>query len=387
MMSPQPAPRTWIWQQADWPHLVWDNTALAPLLREVTQLQGRLLGQAGAINEAHSAKANIDALLQNIVQSSAIEGELLNVESVRSSLAKRLGIEEAGLTAETAKTAGLAELLLDATQNYAAPLTLARLYRWHGYLFAEQDDRAFQLEQIKVGQLRGDEAMQVVSGPVHKRTVHFEAPPREGLDQQVDAFLAWLAESANDASLDPILRAAKAHFWFVTLHPFDDGNGRLARAISDYALAQAEHQSIRFYAMAASIMEKRSSYYDVLEASQKGGLDITAWMVWFLDTLKHSINAAQTRIDLVLQKSRFWQTHSLDGLNESQIKVLNRLLDAGEGGFEGRLNASKYKSIAGVSKATATRHLQELLDKQCIRKCEGGGRSTHYDIQWPEKKG
>lgn len=227
--------------------------------------------------------------------------------------------------------------------------------------------------------------MQVVSGPVHKRIVHFEAPPRDGLEQQVDAFLTWLAESANDASFDPILRAAKAHFWFVTLHPFDDGNGRLARAISDYALAQAEHQSIRFYAMAASIMEKRSSYYDVLEASQKGGLDITAWMIWFLDTLKHSINAAQARIELVLQKTRFWQTHAQAGLNESQIKVLNRLLDAGKDGFEGKLNASKYKSIAGVSKATATRHLQELLDKQCISKCEGGGRSTHYDIKWLEK--
>jgi Fic family protein len=226
----------------------------------------------------------------------------------------------------------------------------------------------------------------VVSGPVHKRTLHFEAPPRDGLDQQVDVFLTWLAESENDASLDPILRAAKAHFWFVTLHPFDDGNGRLARAISDYALAQAEHQSIRFYAMAASIMEKRKSYYDVLEMSQKGSLDITTWMIWFLETLKHSINAAQARIEVVLQKTRFWQTHALDGLNESQIKVLNRLLDAGKDGFEGKLNASKYKSIAGVSKATATRHLQELLDKQCIRKCEGGGRSTHYDIQWPEKR-
>lgn len=387
MMSSEQVPIKWIWQQADWPNLVCDNTALAPLLREVTQLQGRLLGQAGAINEAHSAKANIDALLQNIVQSSAIEGEVLNVESVRSSLTKRLGLEEAGLTAETAKMAGLAELLLDATQNYSESLTLERLYRWHGYLFAEHDDRAFQLDSIKVGQLRGNEPMQVVSGPVHKRTVHFEAPPRDGLDQQVDAFLTWLADSATDHKIDPILRAAKAHFWFVTLHPFDDGNGRLARAISDYALAQAEHQSIRFYAMAASIMEKRSSYYEVLEACQKGDLDITAWMVWFLETLKHSINAARAHIDVVLQKTRFWQAHALDGLNESQIKVLNRLLDAGEGGFEGRLNASKYKSIAGVSKATATRHLQELLDRQCIRKCEGGGRSTHYDIQWPEKRG
>jgi Fic family protein len=386
MTSAQQAPVKWIWQQADWPNMHWDNIALAPLLREVTQLQGRLLGQAGAINETHSAKATIDALLQNIVQSSAIEGEVLNVESVRSSLAKRLGVEEAGLTAETAKTAGLAELLLDATQNYAEPLTLVRLYRWHQYLFAEHDDHAFQLDSIKVGQLRGDDPMQVVSGPVNKRIVHFEAPPRDGMEQQVNAFLTWLADSTTDHKIDPILRAAKAHFWFVTLHPFDDGNGRLARAISDYALAQAEHQSIRFYAMAASIMEKRSSYYDVLEATQKGGLDITGWMLWFLETLKHSIVSAQARIDAVLEKSRFWQAHAQAGLNENQIKVLNRLLDAGVDGFEGKLNARKYMSIAGVSKATATRHLQELLDKQCISKCEGGGRSTQYDIQWPAKK-
>ncbi len=386
MTLPQDEQTQWIWQQADWPKLYWDNVALAPLLREVTQLQGRLLGQAGAINEAHSAKANIDALLHNIVQSSAIEGEVLNVESVRSSLAKRLGVEEAGLTAETAKTAGLAELLLDATQNYDTPLTLARLYRWHGYLFAEEDDHAFQLDSINVGQLRGDAPMQVVSGPINKRTVHFEAPPKEGLYEQLSTFLIWLADSANDPSLDPILRAAKAHFWFVTLHPFDDGNGRLARAISDYALAQAEHQSIRFYAMAASIMEKRSSYYQVLETSQKGGLDITTWMLWFLETLKHSMVSAQARIEAVLQKTRFWQTHAQAGLNEHQVKVLNRLLDAGADGFEGKLNARKYMSIAGVSKASATRHLQELLDKQCIVKCEGGGRSTHYDIEWPNKK-
>ena len=386
MMSQQHMQTKWIWQQDGWPNMHFDSGALAPLLREVTQLQGHLLGKAVTINEAHSAKASIDALLQNIVQSSAIEGEVLNVESVRSSLAKRLGVEEAGLTEETAKTAGLAELLLDATQNYAEALTLERLFRWHSYLFAENSEHTFKLDSIKIGQLRGDDVMQVVSGPVNKRTVHFEAPARAGLDVQLNTFLSWLANSENDQSIDPILRAAKAHFWFVTLHPFDDGNGRLARAISDYALAQAEHQAIRFYALAASMMEKRSSYYDILETSQKGGLDITAWMLWFLETLKHSLALALAHIDVVLQKTRFWQAHAQDGLIAAQIKVLNRLLDAGPEGFEGKLNARKYMSIAGVAKATATRHLQELLEKNCICKCEGGGRSTRYDIQWPEKK-
>lgn len=383
MTSPQGFDVKWIWQQSGWPNMVWDSSALAPMLREVTKLQGLLLGKIGTVPNAYSAKANIDAMLQNIVQSSAIEGEVLNVESVRSSLAKRLGVEDAGLTAETPKTAGLAALLLDATQQYDEPLTIKRLMRWHAYLFAEDADSTLSLEPLRVGELRGDDVMQVVSGPVNKRTVHFEAPPRDGLEQQLEAFLSWLSKSENDQAIDPILRAAKAHFWFVTLHPFDDGNGRLARAIGDYALAQAEHQSIRFYAMAVSVMERRNSYYAILEASQKGGLDITAWMHWFLETLKHCFESAMTQIDMVLQKARFWQTHAQDGLQSTQVKVLNRLLDAGPEGFEGKLNARKYMAIAGVSKATATRHLRELLEKRCITQCAGGGRSTHYDINWP----
>ncbi|WP_339671005.1 Fic family protein [Dasania marina] len=383
-MSPQKKPPEWIWQQSSWPNMHWDSHALAASLREVTQLQGSLLGKAGVIAEESSAKSNLDALLQNIVQSSAIEGEVVNAESVRSSLAKRLGVEEAGLSAETKKTEGLAELLLDATQNYAEPLTLQRLLQWHCYLFPEKDESEFQLESVKVGQLRGDEPMQVVSGPHHKRTVHFQAPARVGLETQLNTFLTWLAESEQDQSLDPILRAAQAHFWFVTLHPFDDGNGRLARAISDYALAQAEHQAIRFYAMAASIMENRNGYYAILEATQKGDCDITAWMQWFLETFKHTLQAALTRIDFVLLKTRYWQTHAQKGLNPQQVKVLNRLLDAGPEGFEGKLNAKKYMGIAGVAKATATRHLQELLEKKCITKLDGGGRSTRYDINWPK---
>jgi len=240
------------------------------------------------------------------------------------------------------------------------------------------------LEEVSVGELRGEDPMQVVSGPVNKRVVHFVAPPRDGLEKQLSTFLEWLESSQTDASLDPILRAAQAHLWFVTLHPFDDGNGRLARAITDYALAQAEHQAIRFYAMAASIMAKRNEYYSVLESTQKGDLDITAWLQWFLEILKHTLESALDRIDFVLQKARFWQTHGQDGLNAQQIKVLNRLLDAGPDGFEGGLNAKKYMGMAGVAKATATRHLSDLLEKNCLIKLEGGGRSTRYDINWPK---
>lgn len=373
----------WIWQRPGWPQFSWDAEALAAPLRVVTQLQGELLGRAGTVAGAGGAANELSTLLQNIVQSSAIEGEALNVESVRSSLAKRLGVKDAGLSPATAQTEGLAELLLDATQNHSAPLSQERLYQWHQYLFPEVPEEEFVLDAIKVVELRGDEPMQVVSGPHQKRTVHFQAPPRIGLEQQLQDFLSWLAESENKQGLDPILRAAQAHFWFITLHPFDDGNGRLARAISDYTLAQAEHQAVRFYAMAASIMENRKGYYEILEQTQKGELDITAWMQWFLATLKHAIEAALARIDFVLLKARFWQLHGQDGLNTQHIKVLNHLLDAGPGGFEGGMSAAKYKGVAGVSKATATRHLAHLLEKQCIKKTDGGGRSTRYEINWP----
>jgi Fic family protein len=390
-MSQETNQKQWIWQQQSWPVFSWDTHALAVTLREVIQLQGTLLGKSGAISADSSAATNLDTLLQNIVQSSAIEGEAVNVESVRSSLAKRLGIKHAGLTPETAKTEGLTELLLDATQNHEQPLTLDRLYQWHRYLFPEKAEGEFTLTEVAVGELRGDDPMQVVSGPHQKRTIHFEAPPKtatgdsgQDLEDQLNHFLMWLQTSEADKTLDPILRAAQAHLWFVTLHPFDDGNGRLARAITDYALAQAEHQAIRFYAMAASIMESRNAYYDILEATQKGDLDITEWMQWFLQTLKHTLEAALERIDLVLKKARFWQAHAQDGLNAQQTKVLNRLLDDGPEGFEGGLSATKYKGLAKVSKATATRHIQELLGKGCIVKLAGGGRSTRYEISWPE---
>jgi len=377
---------TWIWQQPGWPNFTWNHETLATTLREVTQLQGKLLGKIDHIDGAGSKASALDAQLQNIVQSSAIEGEELNVESVRSSLAKRLGVKEAGLSQTTAQTEGLADLLLDATENVQHPLSQARLYQWHRYIFplAEQGEQpSFVSQQMNIGALRGDEPMQVVSGPLYKRTVHFEAPPREGLEGQIQAFLGWLEGSRENNSLDPILRAAKAHLWFVTLHPFDDGNGRLARAVSDYVLAQGEQQSIRYYAMAASIMENRKGYYEILEQTQKGELDITPWMHWFLNTLKQTLEAALLSIDFILQKARFWQCHGQDGLKPEQIKVLNRLLDAGHDGFEGGLSAAKYKGMAKVSKATATRHIADLLDKNCITKLDGGGRSTRYDIHWP----
>ncbi|MBV7569186.1 Fic family protein [Pseudomonas sp. PDM27] len=377
-MTPQ-----WIWQQPDWPEFTWNAERLAPLLRECVQAQGRLMGMASSVGSSLSAQSELDALLQNIVTSSAIEGEQLNVGSVRSSLARRLGLDLVDGDRVSQRSEGLAQLMLDATQHFAEPLTLDRLLHWHGWLFPEQDGN-LATRAIRVGALRGDEPMQVVSGRLDKPTVHFEAPPRPGLERQLEIFLDWFECGRSQAGLDPLLRAGIAHFWFVTLHPFDDGNGRLTRTITDLALAQGEAQAIRFYAMSASILEDRSGYYRVLETSQKATTDVTEWLEWFLQTLLLSLQQAMARIDSVLGKARFWQAHQTSGLSAEQTRVLNRLLDGGERGFEHGISAAQYQAVAKVSKATATRHLAELLDKGCLQRLPGGGRSTRYRIHYPD---
>jgi Fic family protein len=254
--------------------------------------------------------------------------------------------------------------MLDATQHFDRPLDLTRLFHWHELLFPAQE--TLLPVRLRIGALRGD-----------------EAPPRRGLDVQVDTFLAWFAQSAGAPTIDPLLRAGIAHFWFATLHPFDDGNGRLTRAITDLALAQAEHQAVRFYTMPASILADRSGYYRVLEHSQKGDLDITEWLTWFLQTLLDSLEQALLRIDRVLGKARFWRRHAEDMLSAEQRKVVNRLLEGGERGFAEGINASQYQAVAKVSKATATRHLGDLTEKGFLRRLPGGGRSTRYEIDLP----
>ena len=366
----------WIWQRPEWPAFTWQADALAAPLRACVQAQGTLLGMAGALDRADELHGQLDTLLQNIITSSAIEGETLNVASVRSSLARRLGLEPG--SKPSPRSEGAAELLLDATRNIDRPLTLERLFGWHRQLYP---DEALPLySAMHVGELRGDEPMQVVSGRLDRPRVHFEAPRRAGLEAQLERFVQWFADSRADAGLDPLLRAGIAHFWFVTLHPFDDGNGRLTRAITDLALAQADGQAIRLYAMSASILADRAGYYRVLEASQKGGLDITVWLQWFLATLLDSLQQAIARIERLLTKTRFWQNHRNHVLSVEQTKVLNRLLDGGERGFAGGISASQYQAVAKVSKATATRHLADLLEKGCIEKLPGGGRSTRYRV-------
>jgi Fic family protein len=369
---------TWIWQQPDWPNFYWQNTLIQPLLRAVRLKQGILLGKASAANGESNPEAVLDTLLQNIITSSAIEGEHLNVQSVRSSLAKRLGIKSTQTYPTSDRSEGLAAMLLDAISNLDHSLTLERLLQWHHWLFPET---GFSIQRIRVGQLRGEEPMQVVSGRIDRPTVHFEAPPRDKLDNELDTFIDWFNRSREDASLDPLLRAGICHFWFVTLHPFEDGNGRITRMLTDLALAQADNQSIRLYAMSAAILEKRQDYYRQLEQSQRGHIDITTWLVWFLETLDTTLQKSLEAIDRTLMKTRFWQRYHTEELSAEQIKVLNRLLDGGENGFENGISASQYQKVAKVSKATATRHLNALLIKGCIEKLPGGGRNTRYRIK------
>jgi len=369
-------PIDWIWQQPDWPQFHWQDTALLPRLRHLQQKRGLLLGRASL--QSRDDSQTLDTLLSNILSSSAIEEERVNVQSVRSSLARRLGVTEEQPYPVSDRSEGLAAMMLDAINNRRQPLTLDRLYQWHCWLFPEDE---WTVQRMRVGTLRGNEPMQVISGRIDRPTVHFEAPPRDGLMPQLTQFIDWFNQSQHDVLLDPLLRAAISHLWFVTLHPFDDGNGRITRALTDLALAQADSQSIRLYAMSPAILAQRAGYYRILEQTQKGGLDITDWLVWFLDILDESLQQAMNVIDRTQAKARFWLKHQGMGLSQEQVKVLNRLLDGGEQGFEQGISASQYQKVAKVSKATATRHLTDLVEKGCLYRLAGGGRSTRYQVR------
>ncbi len=361
----------WIWQQADWPKFFWTKEIVDPLLRRVRLSQGILLGKT-ALQLQDDAETLLDTLLANIVHSSAIEGEKLNAFSVRSSLANRLGISESAPFPTTKQTDGLAEIMLDAIENLDNPLTLERILLWHARLFPE----GYTLfNPVIGGQLRGNAPMQVVSGRIDKPVVHFEAPNREVLDEELDHFIHWFNTSKSDATLDPLLRAAIAHLWFVTLHPLDDGNGRITRLVTDLALAQAEKQSVRFYAMSVAILANRNSYYEILEQTQSGKLDITPWIVWFLNTLEETFSNVLKQIDTTLYKANYWLRVDQSKLLPEQVKVLNRMLD---GDFEEGINTSQYHKVAKVSKPTATRHLASLVELDCLIKSDSGGRSTRY---------
>lgn len=374
----------WIWQLLDWPNFHWQEQSVQPLLREVRLKQGILIGKTGAVADNLSLESALDILLQNIIASSAIEGERLNEDSVRSSLAKRLGIDLKQSYPTTERSEGLAQMMWDAISNLSTPLSLERLQQWHKWLFPNEE--ASKLYGVIPGQLRGEEPMQVVSGRIDKPTVHFEAPPRERLQHELNAFIEWFNKSLKEPTLDPLLRAAISHFWFVTVHPFEDGNGRITRALTDLALAQEDKQSIR-YAMSTTILANRSVYYKILEKSQRFNSDITAWLLWFLKTLDSSIQTAINKIDQTLAKSHFWQVFQEKELSKEQIKIINLMFDQKDNAFEHGVSAAQYKKITKVSKATATRHLSDLIDKGCLEKLPGGGRSTRYQITSKFMKG
>lgn len=378
----------YIWQQAQWhqaspqlgaaPAFSWQADRLKPSLDRVRLLQGRLLGVSESVTQ-EQREAQLDTLVQNVLRTSEIEGEVLNAQSVRSSVIRQLGLDQAGFVPsrqhrETPQTSALVELLIEATSQYSQPLTFKALCQWQAALFPEPP----RYQNLIIGDLRGQAPMQVISGRMDNPTVHFEAPPRQGLEQELQRFIDWFNQPIE--RLDPLLRAGIAHLWLVTLHPFDDGNGRVTRAVTDRALAQAEYQSIRFYSLSAAILARRKEYYDILEQSQKGTMDITPWLQWFLSVLEDAINQGLQRFQRVLNKARFWQRHAQTVLSERQIKVLNRLLDTQGEEFTQGINASKYMSLAKISKATATRELADLVAKNCLSKLPGGGRSTRYTI-------
>ncbi|MFV5367378.1 Fic family protein [Acinetobacter junii] len=366
----------WIWKQPNWTTFTWKDENILPLTRHIHQKIGILLGQSQ--HNPEKEQLTLDNLIANLVSSSAIENETLNVYSLRSSLARHLGVSLDQPYPSSERSDGLANIMLDALNNFEQDLSVERLLQWHQWLFNETD---WTMQRIRIGQLRGHEPMQVVSGRMDYPTVHFEAPPRDALEQRLDEFIQWFNTSRNNTLLDPLIRAGITHLWFVTLHPFDDGNGRITRTLTDLALAQMDQQSIRLYAMSPVILNKRKSYYEILEATQKSDSDITDWLLWFLQALNESLEQTLKRIERTLRKSTFWQVFSEMDLHEGQRKVLNRLLDGGENGFKHGISASQYQKVAKVSRATATRHLTDLLEKGCIVKLEGGGRNTRYQVK------
>jgi Fic family protein len=362
----------YIWQANDWPNWRYDLAKLAGPLADVSRVQGLLIGRLADVGMALQDQASLSALTEDVVKTSEIEGEQLNVESVRSSIARRLGVDIGALAPVDRNVEGVVEMVLDATGHCTAPLTTERLFGWHAALFPT---RYSGLTRISVGTWREDATgpMQVVSGPVHRQKVHYEAPPAEKLAAETDRFLNW----ANATTAEPsLVKAGLAHLWFVTLHPFDDGNGRIARAVGDLFLARADGSPQRFYSLSAQIQRERKAYYDVLEATQKGSLDVTDWLAWFLGTLQRALDSAQLTLDAVLVKARFWQRWATTPLNERQVKLLNRLLD----GFDGKLTSSKWAAIAKCSPDTALRDISELLALGVLKKSVSGGRSTSYEL-------
>ena len=360
----------YIWQQKDWPNFTWDDTKLSYKLGAVRSLQGKLVGKMSMLGFDLPNNAILDTLTTDIIKSSEIEGEILNSDQVRSSVARHLGIETEGLPEADHYLDGVVQLMIDATQNYAQPLTNERLFNWHAALFPTGRSGAYKITIADWRQ--GLDPMQVVSGAMGKEKIHYQAPDSDNVPYQMKLFLDWVNDEQR---IDPVLKAAIAHLWFVTIHPFDDGNGRIARTIMDLFLARADEMPHRFYSMSAEIRKQRKEYYEILEKTQKGKLDITNWLEWFLDCLNTALLDTEKTISTILQKVAFWDKHRVP-MNERQIKMVNLLWD----GFNGKLTSSKWGKITKCSTDTALRDIQDLIGKGVLRKTDEGGRSTNYEL-------
>ena len=363
---------TYIHERDDWPKFRWQDQALAASLAEVRHRQGRLIGRMEALGFKLREEAVLRTLTEDVIKSSEIEGEELDVDQVRSSIARRLGMDVAGLVPAERDVEGVVEMMLDATQRYDQPLTQDRLFGWHAALFPTGRSG---MNKIIVGDWRDDSSgpMQVVSGPIGREKVHYEAPTADRVGQEMAAFIEWLDAKHE---IDPVIIAAIAHLWFVTIHPFEDGNGRIARAIADLALARSEQSAQRFYSMSSQIRAERNRYYDLLEATQKGDLDITPWLQWFLECLDRAFDKADDTLSAVMDKARYWDAIKDQPLNERQQRVLNRLLD----GFEGKLTSSKWAKLTKSSQDTASRDIDDLIRKGILVRGAAGGRSTSYEL-------
>lgn len=365
-------PGPWIWQRPDWPALRYDAGALAGRLADAARAIGHLHGRVATLHGGDRDRAALSALMEDVLKSSAIEGERLDVDAVRSSLARRLGVDIGGQARVDRHVDGVVEMTLDATRNAAAPLTAARLQAWQAALFPTGRSG---LVEIGIGRWRDDAdgPMQVVSGPIGRQRVHFQAPPADRLDAEMARFLAWCEAPTDEPAL---LKAGLAHLWFVTVHPFEDGNGRVARAVGDLTLSRADGEPYRYYSVSSQIQAERDDYYRILERTQRGGLDVTAWLAWFLDCLLRAVRRSDNELDRVLVKAMFWQRMAHVPLSERQVKALNKVLDE----FEQPLTNRKWAALTRTSSDTALRDLRALVDAGVLERTGAGGRSAAY---WP----
>ncbi|MFY7888152.1 MAG: Fic family protein [Spirosomataceae bacterium] len=359
----------YIYEYDAWPEFTWDDKKVSLILGKVRHLQGRVFGKMGSLGFSLKEETLLSTLTLDVLKSSEIEGEILNYEQVRSSIARRLGIEYAGIVHVDRNVEGIVEMMLDATQKYKDPLLEERIFGWHAALFPTGWSG---MHRIATGSYRDGE-MQIVSGAMGKEKVHYQAPSAEVVKKEMDLFLAWFN---SDIEIDDVLKAAIAHFWFIIIHPFDDGNGRIARTLSDMLLARSENSSQRFYSLSNQILLEKKDYYEVLQKVQYSTGDITAWLSWFLTCLYNALESTEVTLEKILQKAEFWEKHKETSLNSRQRLMLNKLFD----GFDGKLQTSKWAKITKCSPDTALRDVKDLIEKGILKQEESGGRSTNYEL-------